>query len=178
MLFLIQICLIYSSSKVQSATSEITESKETKENPIRSLSFEKRSESNIAIIALGRDTSKNNVNLMKSSTPDDPNSYVIARDLSGDIKKSAGRKWKIDLDDVEPGDKDDVFSIQIREGNNIFQTEAFYYDKGTGKFKLLREKPESTFFTTENVVYICIAALAVIVGLVIAYVMCFKKSTL
>ncbi|KAM0688201.1 hypothetical protein COBT_000542 [Conglomerata obtusa] len=133
---------------------------------------------NIAIIALARDTSKNNVNLMRSSSPDDPNSYIIARDLSGDIKNSAGNKWKINLNGVEPEDDEDVYSIQIREGGTIHQTEAFYYDKKSGKFKLLREKSGSTFFTTENIVYISLAALAVIVTLVIGYVLCFKKSNL
>lgn len=146
-----------------------------KSNPIRSLAFLSKGNQNFALLVLARDTSKNNVNLMRSTNPDDPNSYIIAKDLSSDIKKLPGNKWKIALEGAETNDTKTVYSIQIREGNNIHQTEPFYYNKKENKFMLVRERSDDSFFTTENIVYICLAVLAVIVAVVIGYVICCKK---
>lgn len=146
-----------------------------KTNPIRSLSFDSKNGSNYAMLALDRKTDKNRVSLMRSNTPEDPNSYIIAKDLYSSIKEVGENKWRIKLDDVTIGNDKTVFSIQILEGMNIHQTEPFYYDKKAKAFRLLREKPEESFFTTENIVYICLAVLAAIIGLIIGYVMCCKK---
>lgn len=174
--FLLYISRSFASTQLASS-SENKLGRDEKSNPIRSLSFENRSEGKLAIIALGRDTSKNNVNLMHSKTPEDPSSYTIACDLSSSIKMMSGNKWRIDLEDVETDDEDNVYSIQIREGRNIHHTETFYYDKKAERFKLYREKPSYTFFTTENIIYICLGVLGVIIGFVVIYALFFRKST-
>ncbi|KAM0678158.1 hypothetical protein BDAP_001170 [Binucleata daphniae] len=168
-------CYIFAESRI-AQSSDVRIDKDEKSNPIRSLSFENKSDSKYAIIALGRDTSKNNVNLMHSTSPDDPSSYTIAADLSGSIKMMSGNKWRINLDEVETDIEDDVFSIQIREGRNVHHTDAFYYDKKADKFKLHREKPSYTFFTTENIIYICLGVLGIIIAIVVLYALFFKKS--
>lgn len=161
--------------KQLSSKEDDTEKVFDKTNPIRSLSFDSKNGSNYALLALDRKTDKNRVSLMRSTTPDDPNSYIIAKDLYSSIKEVGENKWRIKLDDVANNNDKTIFSIQILEGMNIHQTEPFYYDKKSKTFRLLRERSEESFFTTENIVYLCLAILAVIVGLVIGYVTCCKK---
>lgn len=146
-----------------------------KSNPIRSISFENRDETQYALIILSRSAERNNVNLMRSSKPDDPNSYIISRDLSDDIKQLPGLKWRISLANADINDQKLVFSIQIREGPNIHQTEPFYYDKGEGKFKLLREKTEKPLYDTDTIIYISLAAVGAIIVLIGGYVLFFRK---
>lgn len=146
-----------------------------KSNPIRSVSFMNRDDIPYTIITLSRGTESNLVNLMRSTKPDDPNSYIIAKDLSDSIKHLPGLKWRISLADIDTNDKRLVFSIQIREGSNIHQTEPFYFDKKAKKFKLLREKSDDIELDTNNIIYICLAAVGVILILILGYIMFFKK---
>lgn len=144
-------------------------------NPIRSVSFFTLYDSHFINLILNRQVSTNHVYIMRSTNPDDVNSFVISTDIGNKVRFLPGLRMKIPLEDCDINNKKLVFSIQIREGMNIHQTEPFYYENNENKFMLLREKSNDPFMDTETIIYICMGVFGTAAVFCVGYALFVKK---
>ncbi|ELQ75689.1 hypothetical protein THOM_1361 [Trachipleistophora hominis] len=144
-----------------------------KDNPIQNIAFDKsrKTDGYEAILFFKRDVNPSQISIMGSETPDDDESYTIVKvmDIDSDFEETRNR-LHVPLDDDVLMQKGKTYSIQIREDNEIFHSEAFQFDKSSGKFKLSREMKSTGGTKAGWIVGLVLGATALFLVLILIFV--------
>lgn len=133
-------------------------------NPISSVTFTSGNSNVYVSLKCCRDIPDFQPRLMRSDTPDDPNSYVVVCTIDSEIKKK-NSTYTFKLPKLDTSRPERAYCIQFDDGDKVHSSEAFKYSEDENSYILYREYKTKTNQATWWILGLVIVILVIVVML-------------
>lgn len=131
-------------------------------NPISSITFTSGKTNVYVSLKCSRDIPDFQPRLMRSDTPDEPNSYVVVCTIDSEIKKK-NNTYTFKLPRIDTSRPERAYCIQFDENDKVHSSEAFKYSDDENSYILYREYKTKTNKATWWILGLVIVILVLVV---------------